>query len=541
MTGLWEVMEVGMQEPGSVTYVSLESDERIHGEYEAALLEVEREFGERHPMYIGGREVTALREFEARSPIDPGILLGTFPEGGEEHAREGIAAANEAFLGWSRRDWRERIGIVRKTVDAIEERLFSLAALLTFEAGKTRNEALAEVGEAAAMLRYYCDVYEQNNGYIFPMHSPAPGEECRSVMRPYGVWAVISPFNFPIALAAGMIAGALLTGNTVVFKPTSKTPLAGVNLYRLFTENGVPPGALNLVTGPGGPFGEVVAAHPDVAGIAFTGSRAVGTWLYRQVAAVQPYHKPLVAELGSKNPTIVTASADIVKAAEGVARAAFGFAGQKCSATSRVYVHSSVAERFLQVLRDRVDRMEVGDPRRREVAYGPLIDDDARLTFQAAVEEALRDGGRLVAGGAVTEEGLYGRGVYVRPTVIADLAPDHRLFAEELFVPLLLVGTFETLEEALGLANATDYGLTAGIFAEDPEEIRRFFDEIRFGVVYANRRGGATTGAWPGAQPFGGWKASGTTGRGAGGPYYLLSFVREQAQTRVTEQGTKTP
>jgi 1-pyrroline-5-carboxylate dehydrogenase len=521
-----------MQESGSVTYVSLESDERIHGEYEAALLEVERELGGRHPMYIGGREVTAPREFETRSPIDPGILLGTFPEGGEEHARGAIAAANEAFFGWSRQDWRERVGIVRKTADAIEERLFSLAALLTFEAGKTRFEALAEVGEAAAMLRYYCGVYEQNNGYIFPMHSPAPGEECRSVMRPYGAWAVISPFNFPIALAAGMIAGALLTGNTVVFKPTSKTPLAGVNLYRLFTENGVPPGALNLVTGPGGPFGEVVAAHPDVAGIAFTGSRAVGTWLHRQVAAVQPYHK---------NPVIVTASADIPKAAEGVARAAFGFAGQKCSATSRVYVHSSVAERFCEALRDRVDRMEVGDPRRREVAYGPLIDDDARLTFQEAVEEALRDGGRLVAGGAVTEEGLYGRGVYVRPTVIADLAHNHRLFAEELFVPLLLVGTFETLEEALKLANATDYGLTAGIFAEDPEEVRRFFDEIRFGVVYANRRGGATTGAWPGAQPFGGWKASGTTGRGAGGPYYLLSFVREQAQTRVTEPGTKTP
>ncbi len=524
-----------MQESEKVTYVSLESDESFHGEYEAALLEIEQEFGERHPMYIGGREVTAPREFEARSPIDPGILLGIFPEGGEDHAREGIAAANEAFWEWSRRDWRERVAIVRKTADAIEDRLFPLAALLTCEAGKTRYEALAEVGEAADMLRYYCGIYEQNNGYVFPMRSPAPGEECRSVMRPYGVWAVISPFNFPIALAASMITGALLTGNTVVFKPTSKTPLSGATLYRLFVESGVPPGALNLVTGPGGPFGEVVVAHPDVAGIAFTGSRAVGMWLQRQVAAAQPYHKPLVAELGSKNPTIVTASADIGKAVEGVARAAFGFAGQKCSATSRVYVHSSVAERFLQALRDRVDRMEVGDPRRREVAYGPLIDDDARLTFQKAVEEAIGDGGRLVAGGEVLGDGLYGRGAYVRPTVIAGLAHDHRLFREELFVPVLPVGTFESIEEALTFANATDYGLTAGIFTEDPEEIGYFFNRIRFGVVYANRRGGATTGAWPGAQPFGGWKASGSTGRGAGGPYYLLSFVREQAQTRVTE------
>jgi len=524
-------MEAGsMQKSGRVTYVSLEADESFHGEYEAALLDAGRELGGRHPMYIGGREVAAPREFEARSPIDPEILLGTFPEGGEEHAREAIAAANKAFFEWTRRGWRERVGIVRRTADVIEARLFGLAALLTYEAGKTRYEALAEVGETVDMLRYYCDIYEQSNGYVFPMRSPVPGEECRSVMRPYGAWAVISPFNFPIALAAGMIAGALLTGNTVVFKPTSKTPLSGVTLYRLFVESGVPPGALNLLTGPGGPFGKVVTAHPDVAGIVFTGSRDVGMWLYRQVAAMQPYHKPLVAELGSKNPTVVTASADVGKAVEGVARAAFGFAGQKCSATSRVYVHSSVAERFCEALRDRVDRMEVGDPRRREVAYGPLIDDDARRTFQEAVEEALRDGGRLVAGGA-------GQGVYVRPTVIAGLAHDHRLFAEELFVPILLVGTFETLEEALTLANATDYGLTAGVFSEDPEEVRYFFDRIRFGVVYANRRGGATTGAWPGAQPFGGWKASGTTGRGAGGPYYLLSFVREQARTRVTEPG----
>lgn len=518
------------------TYVSLESDERIHGEYEAALIEVEREFGERHPIYIGGREVTARREFEARSPIDPGILLGTFQEGGEEAAREAIAAANEAFPDWSGRDWQDRVAIIRRAAGLIEDRRFWLAALITYEAGKTRYEALAEVGEAVDMLRYYCSIYEQSNGYVSSMHSPAPGEECRSVMRPYGAWAVISPFNFPIALAAGMITGALLTGNTVVFKPTSKTPLSGVILYRLFVEAGVAPGAINLVTGPGGPFGEVVVAHPDVAGIAFTGSRAVGEWLLRESTAEQPYHKPVVAELGSKNPVIVTASADIEKAVEGVVRAAYGFGGQKCSATSRVYVQSSVAERFIEALRDRVNRIEVGDPRRREVTYGPLIDDDARLTFQRAIEEAIRDGGRLVAGGEVLEGGLYGLGAYVLPTVITGLPHNHRLFGDELFVPILLLGTFESLEEGLCLANATDYGLTAGIFSEDPAEIRYFFDHIQSGVVYANRRGGATTGAWPGAQPFGGWKASGSTGRGAGGPYYLLSFVREQAQTLVTER-----
>jgi 1-pyrroline-5-carboxylate dehydrogenase len=522
-----------LAQPEKITYVSLESDESIHGRYENALLEVEQEFGERHPMYIGGEEVAAPREFEVRSPVDTGILVGIFQQGNEDHAREGVAAAKEAFPDWSGRDWRERVGIVRATADAIEARFLPLAALITYEAGKNRFEALAEVGEAIDMLRYYADVYERNGGYITPMQSIAPDEACRSVLRPYGVWAVISPFNFPLALAAGMVTGALLTGNTVVFKPTSKTPLSGIHLYRAFTEGGVPPGALNLVTGPGGPFGEVVVAHPDVAGIAFTGSRDVGMWLHRSLAELQPHPKPLVAEMGSKNPAIVTAGADLDAAVEGVARAAFGFGGQKCSAASRVYVQKQVAERFVEALRVWVDEMETGDPRRREVFFGPLIDEHARITFQTAVEEALRDGGSIVTGGTVIEWGIYGQGTYVRPTLVTGLPRNHRLFREELFVPILLIDTFDTLEEAVLEANATEYGLTAGIFSEDRDEVEYFFDRIRFGVVYANRRGGATTGAWPGVQPFGGWRASGSTGRGVGGPYYLLSFVREQAQTRV--------
>ncbi len=525
-----------MAEQKRMACTSLRSDERIHGEYENALLEIERELGGRHPMYIGGREVEAPGEFEARSPIDTGILLGTFQEGNEDHARDGIAAAREAFDEWSQRDWKDRVRIIRSVADALEGRLFLLAALITYEAGKNRFEALAEVGEAIDMLRHYCDIYEKNDGYVRSMRSAAPDEVCRSVMRPYGVWAVISPFNFPIALAAGMIAAALLTGNTVVFKPTSKTPLSGVHLYRIFTGNGIPPGALNLVTGPGGPFGEVVVAHPDVAGIAFTGSRKVGMWLHRRFTELQPYPKPIVMEMGSKNPTIVTASADLDKAVEGVARAAFGYAGQKCSATSRVYVQRAVADRFVEALMVWIDEMETGDPRRREVFFGPLIDEHALNTYLRAIEEARRVGATLVAGGEVLERGLYAQGLYVRPALVTGLPRGHRLLREEFFVPFLAVETVDTLDEAIALANDTEYGLTAGIFSEDEAEIEEFFDRIRFGVCYSNRSGGATTGAWPGAQPFSGWKASGSTGRGVGGPYYLLSFVREQSQTRVQEE-----
>jgi 1-pyrroline-5-carboxylate dehydrogenase len=363
--------------------------------------------------------------------------------------------------------------------------------------------------------------------------SEVTGERSISTMQPYGVWAVISPFNFPLVLAAGMVSAALLTGNTAVFKPTSNAPLTGLKLYAAFVQAGVPGGALNVITGPGAPFGTVVAAHPDVAGIAFTGSRDAGIWLQRNFSVRQPYPKPFVAEMGSKNPAIVTASADLSKAVEGVVKGAFGYSGQKCSATSRVYVEPAVAPEFLEQLRAATEKIVVGDPRKSDVFVGPLIDRAALAKFTDAVKDGLRDGGTVVAGGKVLRDGVLNRGCYVRPTIMTGLPRGHRLFEEELFVPFLLVDTITSLEEGLREANATEYGLTAGIFSENEDEIERFFASMQCGVCYANRRGGATTGAWPGVQPFGGWKASGVTGKGVGGPYYLLSYVREQTRTRA--------
>jgi 1-pyrroline-5-carboxylate dehydrogenase len=403
---------------------------------------------------------------------------------------------------------------------------------MTYEAGKNRFEALAEVCEAIEMLRYNCAIYEEERGFAVPM-SEVTGERSISTMQPYGVWAVISPFNFPLVLAAGMVSAALLTGNTAVLKPTSNAPLTGLKLYAAFVQAGVPGGALNVITGPGAPFGTVVAAHPDVAGIAFTGSRDAGIWLQHNFSVRQPYPKPFVAEMGSKNPAIVTASADLSKAVEGVVKGAFGYSGQKCSATSRVYVESAVAPEFLEQLRAATEKIVVGDPRKSDVFVGPLIDRAALAKFTDAVKEGLLDGGTVVAGGTVLRDGVWNRGCYVRPTIMTGLPRGHRLFEEELFVPFLLVDTITSLEEGLREANATEYGLTAGIFSEDEDEIERFFASMQCGVCYANRRGGATTGAWPGVQPFGGWKASGVTGKGVGGPYYLLSYVREQTRTRA--------
>jgi 1-pyrroline-5-carboxylate dehydrogenase len=516
-----------------VTYVSMEDDPGLDRAYEDALGTMAQELGRSHPMFIGGREVLAGREFDVRSPIDRHTHIGSFQAGGEEEARRGFREAKEAFPEWSRRGWRERAAIIRKTADRLEEDRYLLAALITCEVGKNRFEAAAEVGEAIDMLRYNADLYVKNQGYTVPLEPEAPGASGVSVMKPYGAWAVISPFNFPLDLAAGMASAALLTGNTVVLKPTSAAPLSGLQLYRAFIGGGVPAGAINCVTGPGGPFGEAAVSSPDVDGIAFTGSRDAGMWLFRNFTARQPYPRPLIAEMGSKNPVIVTAKADLGKAIEGVARGAFGYSGQKCSATSRTYVQEPVAREFMEALKKRTEALKIGDPRERGVFLGPLIDEKAGRTFVEAVDLCRKDGGTVITGGGVREGGVFPGGMYAEPTLVTGLPRGHLLEKRELFVPILLIDTFSTLDEALARANDTEYGLTAGIFSEDEGEVEAFFREIRFGVCYSNRRGGATTGAWAGHQPFGGWKASGSTGKGVGGPYYLLSYMREQAQTRV--------
>lgn len=529
-----------IMESPKVTYVTLLADETIHPKYEQALKTVEKEFGEHHPMYVSGKKIfSRLGEFEKTSPINTGILLGYFQKGSAGHAREAIKAAREAFAKWSSRDWTERVEIISKAAQILESRRFPLATLITYEVGKNRYEAVAEAAEAADMLRYYAQLMERNQGYVKAMDPGAPGEVTKSVMKPHGVFVVISPFNFPLALAAGMVVGALITGNTVVFKPTSEAPFSGLKLYEILVQAGVPSGAINFVTGPGGSFGDEVTRNKDVDGIAFTGSKDVGMKLYRDFVANQPYPKPFIAEMGSKNPAVITSKADLEKAVEGVVRGAFGYGGQKCSATSRVYVQRNVKNQFLNLLKERLEKVRVGDPRRKEAFLGPVINDRAFKNYQKHVLAAKSAGGKFVAGVGPIKDGEFKKGYYVKPTIITGLDPNHKLFRDELFLPILLVDEFNGIDDAMTKANRTEFGLTAGIFSEDGSEVEHFFKNIQFGVTYANRKGGATTGAWPGAQSFGGWKASGCTGKGVGGPYYLLQFVREQAQTIVGPKFTR--
>jgi 1-pyrroline-5-carboxylate dehydrogenase len=518
-----------------ITYATLSADnEELHAAFEAALEKAHADLGRSYPMLIGGDERFGDETFEDRSPSDTEIIVARFPVGTRQDVRDAIAAARAAYPAWSATPWRERLAIMRRAADLISERQFDYAALMSLEVGKNRLEALGDVEETADLLRYYSDEMERNEGFVKPMGALSEQERTRSLLRPHGVWAVISPFNFPMALAGGPAGGAMIAGNTVVLKPASAAPLMAWKFGEALREAGLPDGVFNLVTGPGDTVGAELQENPDIDGMVFTGSHEVGMHLYRNFT--REYPRPIITEMGGKNPAIVTRSADLDAAAEGVMRSAFGFDGQKCSANSRVYVEQPVAREFVDRLVEKTRQITVGDPTRRESWMGPVIDETALRRFEEAVEEARRDGGQILVGGEVLRDDETRSGYYPTPTVVTGLPKDHRLLRDELFVPFLVVSEVESLDEALRLANDVPYGLTAGIFSRDSDEIRRFLDAIEAGVVYVNRRAGATTGAWPGIQSFGGWKGSGSSGKSGLGPYYVQQFMREQSQTVIDEE-----
>ncbi|MGI8928059.1 MAG: aldehyde dehydrogenase family protein [Candidatus Limnocylindrales bacterium] len=515
-----------------VTYATLRADnEELHEQFEVGAEKARSHLGQHHPNYINGQPRHGDGEFEDRSPIDETNVLGWFAKGTRQDAKDAVAAAKAAAPGWARTPWRERVATMRRAADLISERQMEYAALMSLEVGKNRLESLGDVEETADLIRYYCDSMEQHDGFDVPMGNL--GDETvhtRSVLKPHGVFAVISPFNFPMALAGGPAGGALVAGNTVVFKPSSDAPLMGLKMYEVLRDAGLPDGVFNYVAGPGETVGAELQESLDIDGIVFTGSFEVGFDLYKSFA--RDYPRPVIVEMGGKNPAIVSRNADLEEAAEGVMRAAFGFGGQKCSANSRVYVERSVHDEFVRLLTEKTEQIQIGDPMQRQHWLGPVINQRAVARYEDAVAEARLDG-TIATGGERLLDGDYEHGWFVRPTVATGLPANHRLFREELFVPFVAVAPVDSIDEALTLANDNVYGLTAGFFSEDKTEVQRFLDTIEAGVVYVNRRAGATTGAWPGIQPFGGWKASGSTGKAGGGLYYVEQFMREQSQTVV--------
>ncbi len=511
-----------------ITYASLTSlGEEFHSQFDAALSQLTAKSPATYPLLIGGKAKKTKRTFPNCSPADTRTVLNEFQCGTSADVAQAIQVAKKTFPIWRDLGWKKRAELLRKAAELMRQQQFELAAIMTLEVGKNRFEAIAEVSEAIDLISYYVKQMEDHGGFEIPLVTQGL-EQTKSVLKPYGVWAVVSPFNFPLALATGMAAAALVAGNTVVFKPASDTPWSGFRLAEIFQEADLPNGIFNFITGPGSDVGEALLKNNELDGLVFTGSREIGMKVLREFGGDVP--KPRITEMGGKNAAIVMQSAHLEDAAEGIVRSAFGMGGQKCSACSRLYAHAKIYPTLINLIVEKTKRLQIGDPAKRETFLGPLINEKALNTYEEAVRAGRREG-RVVHGGNVLRTGKFIHGYFVEPTMIEELPKNSRLFHDEFFSPILSVARVRSLDEALSLANDSDYALTAGIFTDNLQEQQRFFNEIEAGVAYCNRRGGATTGAWPGVQSFGGWKASGSSGKNALGPHYVAQFMREQSQT----------
>lgn len=505
----------------------------MHSRFDAALSDVRKTLGVIHGLHVDGKDVQLTATRELRSPINRDWLLGAFAQASTQDVERAMQAASAAQPKWRATPPVERVRLLRKVAQLIEERVYHIGAALSLEVGKNRMEALGETQETADFFTVYCDDYEQHRYFDHALpNDPLPNvvSRNRSVMKPYGVWVVITPFNFPFALAGGPVAAALVTGNTVVLKGATDTPWSGRLLADCIRDAGLPPGVFNYLSGSSGQIGDALIQHPFTAGVTFTGSFDIGMRIAHTLASGR-YPKPCVAEMGGKNACIVTAHADLDRAAAGIVRSAYGMGGQKCSALSRLYVHEDVAEALIVKLREKINTIGVGDPSRQENWLGPVINEKAQRKFAAAVSDLRTRGAQVLSGGELVSSGELANGFFVQPTLVEAPLADP-LWQEELFLPLLLLHRAPNLDSAISLANASDLGLTAGVYGSSAE-VTEFFERIEAGVTYANRAQGATTGAWPGYQPFAGWKGSGNTGKAIASFYYLAQYMREQSQTVV--------
>jgi 1-pyrroline-5-carboxylate dehydrogenase len=407
-----------------ITYTSATGDlGEFHRRFDAALAGVRAAAGGRHLCRIGGESVeTGGEPLEDRSPIDTGFLLARFATAGPAEVDRAVRAAKGAQSGWARRPWPERLQVLRRAAAIIRDRKYELAALMSLEVGKSRLEAMGDTEESADLIDYYCGQVEEADGFVRPMGRITPVERNTDVLRPYGVFACIAPFNFPLALSAGMSSAALAAGNTIVYKPSEETPLTGLRLAEIYEAAGLPAGTFNFVVGRREEIGDAMWQHPGVDGVVFTGSKAVGLRIYHGLS--ERWVKPCLMELGGKNAALVMASADLDAAAEGVMRSAFSLQNQKCSATSRVYVHREVAAPFLALLLEKTRGMRMGDPSERDVYFGPVINGPGAPRPRSA-RRALRGRG---APGPYRRRGAAGRraaaGWRLRPRSLR--GPDRR-------------------------------------------------------------------------------------------------------------------
>ena len=486
--------------------------------FEAALDEMDARCSQEYPLRIGGEAVTTGAWIVSQNPARAGRTVGRVARAGRAEVDRALAAAQAAFNAWSRAQAAERAGVLLRAAGILRRRTHLFSAAMVLEAGKPWVEADADTAEAID----FCEFYARE---ALRLAAPQPltrlpGTANDLIYQPLGVGLVVPPWNFPLAILTGMTVSAVVTGNAVLLKPSSLTPVIGAMLVGALEEAGLPPGVVNFVPGPGSEVGEYLVTHPAVRFVSFTGSREVGTHIYAAAAVVQPrqrWLKRVVAEMGGKDAIVVDETAELDAAAEGVVASAFGYAGQKCSACSRLIALDGIYDQLLERVIARARALRVGDPRAHETQMGPVAD-GGQFTKIAEYIEIGRHEGRLVLGGwSDSKEGFY-----VEPTIIADVAPGARIEQEEIFGPVLAVIRARDYDHALEIANDTDYGLTGAVYSRDSARLERARREFHVGNLYLNRK---CTGALVGAEPFGGFNMSGTDSK-AGGRDYLLLFTQ---------------
>jgi 1-pyrroline-5-carboxylate dehydrogenase len=490
----------------------------------AALARVEQQLGQHHPLVIDGRRIETEKKIRSLNPADPEHVVGLTSAASKDQATAAIEAAARVFESWRHRTLPRRAAYLFKAAELLRARRFEYDALLVYEVGKSWPEADGDIAEAIDFLEFYAREalrYAQPQPVV-----PLEGERNELVYIPLGVGAVIPPWNFAAAIMIGMTAAAIVTGNTVVLKPSSDAAVTAAWFVDLLHEIGVPPGVVNFIPGSGSEIGDLIVTNPHVRFIAFTGSKEVGLRINELAAKPQTgqkWIKRVIAEMGGKDSIIVAADADVDAAVEGVAVSAFGFQGQKCSACSRAIVDERVYDEFVEKLRKRVASISVGDPRDPGNFMGPVVNEGAMKSIMRYIACGQEEG-RLVAGGKRVGENGY----FLEPTVIADVAPDATIAQEEIFGPVLAVIKAKNFDDAMAIANNTEFGLTGSLYTSDEEKIERARGEFFVGNLYFNRK---STGAMVGVHPFGGFNMSGTDSK-AGGREYLLLFMQGKTISR---------
>ena len=494
----------------------------------AALAKVKSELGREYPLVIGGEPLKTEGKLDSINPANRAEIVGRFQKATKELATRAVEEAYAAFQTWKKTTAEERANLLFRVAAILRERKHELSAWMIYEVGKTWPEADGDTAEAIDFCEFYA---REMLRYATPQPlTNYPGEENRLEYIPLGVGAVIPPWNFPLAIMAGMTAASFVTGNTVVLKPSSDAPTIAYKFFEILEEAGLPAGVVNFMTGSGAEVGDVVVDHPKTRYVAFTGSKEIGLRINERAAKTQPgqiWIKRVVAEMGGKDAIIVAADANLEEAATGIVQSAFGFQGQKCSACSRAIIDAQVYEPMLEKIVSKTAKIKVGDPSNTATAMGAVINEKAFRTITDYIEKGKSEGGRVLAGGGSDGE----QGFFIEPTVIADVKPGDTIEQQEIFGPVLAVIKANNFDDALKIANDTEFGLTGALYSADEAKLDRARDEFHVGNLYLNRK---CTGALVGVHPFGGFNMSGTDSK-AGGHDYLLLFM--QAKSIATKVG----